>query len=1335
MIPNVLTVFYGGVALASGGRSGSDRDNLLSLLEQVDTSSNINNLLDRIPLHSFGSLLETRVVTTSEPPRRRHSPCEANDGAGDGNQPDCLTRRFALIGNVIQLMQTPDSNGVTPDGGRLQLRMQFADLLTHFATVNDLTNQIYFNITNPINGSMQMVDYAIRKVFNKESLMALSINNAWMNLINVTNLASTDIDKILQKRDNATYQIANWFNALQTAEEYITYDNQQQVLDRAWASFSDAANTMTDSQTQVWKALTDLDNSMGGSEDLSGSLAASLSDAAESVDNSLSGYEMSLPEVAANAEQNVNQTLDSLVSQYGAAAQRVVESVQSASTAKQQVARTSAESAIATQEASIYNATLVAQKAIDKSIGDLTTSRDRFLNYTDLLYSAAQNAINLNISNQTADIQNRSSAVSAALAVSDGLRTQIASLISQVSSDEKQAVGNSGSNRLSELNTATATLNDIAAASVSKSQSTLQMAQQVSSGAVAAVGTSSQGPLSDLNNQYEEQQTVAANQANQIALASQSSSSSLAASAAAGSNQITASGNVVNGQVDGVANAGFAGLDSVSRNLPQGVSTDSISEAIRAANFRNEALSHTAGENATGSAYGAAGAAEDELSNEADNMNSAGASAASRVSSTIDAIGVFRSLSGIVSSMSSSTGAAAADSFADSASAMGDLASKLNTMLTDAVSKASGSSAGTVGVSSTVAAAMEAAEKLIAEAQQKVGGGSLDKQNVLGILGEALTSVGLSGSQFNASMGMLGKQLDDSLSGATANMDSFLGGMSSGASDMITANMQSIEELKASSAIQVSSMDATQLDKIRAVAANVDALMSNMRNFLTANNPKLFDQVQKLPVVGQRMFLALNGLREKAYAIRVQAYNAAGGTATEESYQKLLNQIKDLNSTAFDTLGQISSTFNTSANGYLSELMSQVNDLATQFQDQANNMKARLNAIASSASSAEGDLRVTPEGQKVIAQMQSIDSQLSAFATQGNSMVSEVSDPSKFSRPANYSNMVSRVINLTNNAGSTDDYVSSLMTTLNGFASSTVNDAKSSVTASNEAAASELSRQAQLAALNAGVAQSQLAARQASMKQLHGDANQMVADYAQEAKLQAQAQTNKASYVYDSIQGAQADAMNTLGRIAQKYASAMSDGSAQTATNTASSSAAIANLRQQIARMAYLFDGYMQSEQRQYATSEEDRSGFTVALLTDVKRKMSALDNVLYQIDQQITNQYNRANSELIAIDSSELEGEIENLTEQLNAWQAAQNEKITAVQKTAVNITDSATAGTVFNYTSVQDQIEKTISVAARTAVAFIGYYKGTVPGSLTDIVNDPVTAFENAYNALAAK
>ena len=655
----------------------------------------------------------------------------------------------------------------------------------------------------------------------------------------------------------------------------------------------------------------------------------------------------------------------------------------------------------------------------------------------------------------------------------------------------------------------------------------------------------------------------------------------------------------------------------------------------------------------------------------------------------------------------------------------------MDKMLSSAVASA-GISLGEEGVSARLSESVQAAQKLMAMASSNLGQ-PLNKEDALGILGGALSSMGITGTNFAASMKTLENQLDDSISGATANMDSFLGGMSSGASDMITDNMKEIEDLKTSSAIQVSAMDATQLDKVRAVAANVDALMNNMRNFLTTNNPKLFDQVQGLPVIGQRMFLALNGLREKAYAIRVQAYNAVGGVATEESYQKLLTQIKDLNSTAFDTLGEISSTFNTTANGYLSDLMVQVNDLATQFQDQSNNMKSRLNAIAASASTAEGDLRVTPEGQKVIAQMQTINSQLSAFASQGNTMISEVSDPSKVSRPADYSNMVSNVVKLTNNAGSTNQFSSTVMTDLSALAATMFGGAKTAIDASSQEAASELSRQAQLASLNAGVAQSQLAARQASMNQLHGDTNQMVADYAQEAKLQALAQTNKASYVYDSIQGAQADAMNSLGRIAQKYATAVSDGSSQTSANTASSSAAIANLRQQIARMAYLFDGYMQSEQRQYATSEEDRSGFTVALLTDVKRKMSDLDNILYFIDQQITNQYNRANSELIAIDSSDLESEIENLTEQLNAWRDAQDMVLTAAHMSAEKVTDSAAAGTMFDYKAVQAQIEKTISIAAQTAVAFIGYYKGTVPTSLTDIVNDPVTAFENAYKAIS--
>ena len=654
MISNVLSVFCGGFVLAAGGRSGSDRDSLLSLLEQVDTSSNIGNLLDRVPLHMFGSLLETRVLTTSDTSRRRHNPCEANDASGDGDVVDCLNRRFSMLGSVIQQMSTPDSNGITPDSGRLQLRAQYADLLSHYAIVSEQTQQIYTNITNPTNGSIHLVDFATRKVFNRESLMALSVNNAWMNLISATNIASGDIDDVLRTRDNATEQIAKWFNALQTAEEIVTYENQQQVLDAAWNSLNKAASTISDSQTQVWKVLTDLDNSMGGSEDLSGNLASTLSDAAESVDSSLNEFEQSLPEVAANAEQNVNQTLDNLASQYGSTAQRVVESVQSTSADKQRVAQTSAETALATQVDSIYNATMESQRSIDRNIAALTSARDRFLNYSETSYAAAQDAINVNISIQTADIQNRSAAVTSSLGDSDAIRARISNLINDVNSNEKQAVGNSGSNRLSELSSATAAINDIATAIASKSQSTLQMAQQVSSGAIAAVGTSSQGPLNDLSDQYDEQQTVAANQANQIALDSQSAASSLASSSAAGSNQMSSTGSVVNGQVDDLAGTGMDGVENVAGSLPGAVDLSKYHEMVQSAAEKYSSTSAYYGDAASMAAYDAAQAASNSLNEEAERMGSAGAAAEASVGGTLDSIDLIRKLSGYVTKDASS---------------------------------------------------------------------------------------------------------------------------------------------------------------------------------------------------------------------------------------------------------------------------------------------------------------------------------------------------------------------------------------------------------------------------------------------------------------------------------------------------------------------------------------------------------------------------------------------------------------------------------------------------------------------------------------------------------
>ena len=1323
------------------GVSLSDRDNLLSLLEHVDTSTNINNLLDKIPLHSFGSLLESRVAGSGgsgDNTRRRHDPCESNDGAGDGNDGDCINRRYNRLQPLMESMKTPDANGITPDSGRLQLREKYASLQTDYASLNSLSGQIYTNITNPTNGSLHMADIAIRKIFNEETLMAQSVNNAWMNLINCTNLASGDTDRILLLRDNVTAEISSWFDSLQLAEEFVTYGNQQTVLSNAWDSLTEAANAISDSQTQVWSALTSLDDSMGGSEDLSQTLSDSLTDTADLVDQALANFEYALQDTSANEESKLNETLDGLVGSYGQFAQSVILGVQNSAASKESTGQHDALVAVAVQNNTIHNATELVENSTIEQIDKLTVARQTFVDYAANLYSAAADRINANITNQTADIQDRQSVVSSNLSDAEGFRSQVASLVSQISSSEKQAMGASGSNRLSQLNTATAAVNNIVVAFSTKSQSVLQMAQQVSSGAIASVGTSSQGPLNDLNSQYDQQQAVAANQANQIALDSQSTSASLANSAALGSNQVSASGGVINGQVDGLASNTMNQVGNLGGSLPGGVDTSGVTGAGTSSTSRGYSSINTAGSNTTNATYTASTEAESELGKEAGDMDATGADAEKTVDETLKGVAVFKSLNNIVKSMSSSTGASVDGSYADASDDIGELSTKLYDMLNDAVQKASGSDVPVVGVSTTMMAAMEAARQLIAQAEQKLDGSTggttgLNQTDVMSVIGDALSSVGLSGAQFDSAMASLQKQLQDSVEGSSADVDSFLGSMSSGASDMITDNMKKIETMKTSSAIQITSLDSKQMDKVRAIAANVDALMNQMRNFLSANNPKLFDQVQQLPVVGQRMFLSLNQLRENAYAIRVQAYNTAGGVATDRNYQNLMNQINDFNTTAFDALGQIGSLFNTSTNSYVSGLMGQINDLAAAFQDQANNMKSQLNAIAASASNAEGDLRVTPEGRNVIAQMQTIDSQLAAFADQGNTMISTVSNPSQFARPANYSDMVSSVVKLTNNAGSTDSFVSSLMTNLSSFASSTIGGANSSVQANKQQAVSELSRQSQIASLNAGVAQSQLAARQAAMNELHGDTNNMVADYAQEAKLQAQAQTEKASYVYDSIQSAQADAMTALGNIAKKYASMMSDGSTQTSSNSASSSTATANLRQQIARMAYLFDGYMQSEQRQYANSEDDRSGFTVALLTDVKRKLSALDNALYQIDQQITNQFNQVNGELIGIDSTELDGEIEGLTDALNSWQTEQSGLLTALENNAANVTNSAVSGNAFNYTSIQNQIEKTISIAAQTAVAFIEYYKQPVPANLTDIVNDPVTAFENAYTALA--
>jgi hypothetical protein len=173
----------------------------------------------------------------------------------------------------------------------------------------------------------------------------------------------------------------------------------------------------------------------------------------------------------------------------------------------------------------------------------------------------------------------------------------------------------------------------------------------------------------------------------------------------------------------------------------------------------------------------------------------------------------------------------------------------------------------------------------------------------------------------------------------------------------------------------------------------------------------------------------------------------------------------------------------------------------------------------------------------------------------------------------------------------------------------------------------------------------------------------------------------------------------------------------------------MAQLRRQITQMMTIFDGYLNNEQSQLNQSNSDHEGYITALLMEVKKKMAAIDDALYQMNQGMVLEYNGIASKLANIDSSEVDSAMQSLQQRLSDWIHSQNAIVDNISSQSASITKS----NPFTLTPIQNAITNTVKIAAATAIQFLKYYNIPIPDNLISINSDPVGSIQTALNAAA--
>jgi hypothetical protein len=1283
----------------------SDRDHLVSLLSEVDSKPNTDRLENLLSLSDLGSFIEERQTlrkgSRPEPARRRSdSPCNCADNYDDGKTTACLMLRLeGFYGQYNQVLAV-DASGNSVESGRLALRQGFQDSKNSWNILSTLTSQLTTNISSTSIGLQAVVDRAVQRTFNEETLLVQSINSAWMNLITMTGKTDSGINSANDLLDATTTNITKWFNDLQNTEELVSYMNLQQVVTLANADLKMYTSQMNAVESSVYTVLNALENDMGGAEGNSSSLADSLEGTVDKLTGDVESFNSNIPYAGQDAMNRISVSLAGQGQSYQLAAQSATSGYTSGSKSKQDNLEKSTESQISDQSNSGTTLLTNTRNNLMGTVGTISDKQTGFKAISSGIFNSAVTAVQeISTSNQK-NITTSVATMQSTLNAADTATSNIDSLLTGWNNDENQAVVNSNSNEAGDAQAATNTFNKLLSGIMSKQSSSLTSAQSAAVAAVSAVGTNFQSSMQQIGSQYDAVLSQMAQDSNNAAKASSSTTNGLTNTATSSSNAVDA---VSQSMIQNVQSAFTNVLNSVSI-LPGGISETAGSTLDMYAVIQAAKTNRTqASEMIKAALFGSSTYSMDQQSTTEqaiDQLLSQIDSAAPSVSKSIGSITEsLQGASGTGSSVQVSANGAgqkASDVVAsasnDVANAMDSFGSSLNSMFKSLISAAVPGSGTVVG--GAPSAANDAGNTVVTVQHQvdqannnqeqayRAGEDKVDEAaSKIDSASETADTVGASSSD----------DIDSHVDNASGNVDDVAAKNSGDVADETKTQQDEIEAAQQRAELKISQLSVGDMDQLRALAASANSLMHQINLFLTSNNPTLFNSAMALPGYYNDIYHQLAHLADQVAGIE-SSFNSGGSMSYTSLINSISSKIRSLNSTQFGTLNQIGSDFNVSADRVFSNTSDFINQMVHEFVSDTQALQSQLAGMSDQVQAAELSLLNTPDGQNVVESIGNISQSMYELHTQMSEILQGVDSQGVGSAPPNMSSIFDLVANYTALAGLDAANASAVINKLSVAASGNINDA---IQFSNSKKVSQdaIDREASLAALNENIANSQLAARRAALAQLQADSSQLASAYADQVEDQTNAQMNTASAVYNSVVKARADTASAMARIQQAFASQSSNVENAIDGQQSQSSTDIANLQNQMTLLLSLFNQYIQTIHGTFALADSDRQSFTNAVLVDVGNKLSVTDNDLIQMDSDMTEKIGDVSDAIGSIQNSKVESTAASL---LNGFQAWLETQISLIQQDSTDLENiSMSADT----TSMQSNLNDAVAAVAANA------------------------------------
>ena len=1301
-------------------RESNSFEELLGPLGEARDSveESLNTFVELGSSHSNGLFL----VRSSRRRVTSHSPCECSESLDSLND-SCLSRRFDLISTAYDDLVNVADGVSSVLGYASALRTGFSTLSNESRIFSAKVTQLKDALYTPFSvrpGYVPQTRSALQRLLNEEYLMVRSVNSAWTNLINATTSFTSSAANVTNLTRTQADGSIDYFNAEQRMEEDLSEYNLNSSTSFASRDLQSAVDYVNIASAGAYQVLTATSDALGGANAQTQNLAEALNAARTSVNasiiafNSTFGVNFTTP-TGLRIQQEVEITKNS----YFNNTVKAVSNFKSQAANKTYLFGNTTLAKLADQEGQYAGLFASSKSNARQTVNTLMQSETSFRNYSkDTFESTAVATINSLQANLTLAILASRNVSSGTLKNANGNLTGSTSILSGILADLSRNVANYSSKFDAISGNATSAANALAKTSNDISRSVLGfMSSNLSSAAVAAVGMSDGAAFDSLRVVQANADSSHASGDNVVGSQSVTVTSGLGNAVTGSLSSIANSANEVNGEVDSLASSAFGDLSGVVPDFESG--SDAMSGLLSLADDVSgdsaASLDISANGPSTVNAYNSETAAEDAVG---DSVRATSDFLANAAAVYDDATGSADSNSNNFSFAQSAPNpglATTADELAEFEEAFADTLSGLTPAEppSGAVSGTAPGSAALTGAATALDANRQQLLSILSMQEDSAEGAASATDKMIDLAARLWLAV-----RTNASF--KSNQILQAVKSSVADVDEEERNQVVDASELLSKQIRDINSFELNQAASISSVNNFLSTEVNQALAALESVRSQVGSeslkFSTAVETKLRSN---------------RGLQAQSLNSKIGAFLSTDKTRVYAGYQTLLGQalakinsltsdFQTANRTSLDRLNRVevgaTSTMDSVSQNVSSQVQAMMNKFGSSNGESVVGVSmARLSGVSDSALEKES-FESSETSAPLMDQLKAAMSQLASVAA-GNS--ASLATTNIGGGTVKLDSVYDMVIQAQQGQTGAAHSIQNIVDAQADSGAELIQQVKEFTKAeSGKLPTDDTLRALSMARLSEQLASSKLASDALKLQKFANNSTQLIAEMKQSAEAQDAVRNNQAGLVYDTTLGLKQNVTNSLGRML----SSLSNSSSAAASNMEGLQSHVATqqalLAYHVNNLALILSKELQADNIQLNVSNTQRNEFASAILQGLMTQMSAGDQQLVSLLQDLMKQEDEINfqkADALAIN------ELDTLTQHelagVRDWLNGISSGFAADKATLSN---KIAAGGIANLNvTVEGGLRKVVETVADSAVELIRNYGRTVPQRLLDYVS----------------